>query len=111
MKAIPKAPSVISVLFAFSAPLFLSGCISTVTDLSASGGSRADGTVVMSTEYGEFDSIDINKEKALASATRRCQSWGYRTAQPFDAGFSKCSDFSGFSCTRYIYSISYQCIE
>ncbi|EAQ9804664.1 hypothetical protein EAN25_07740 [Salmonella enterica] len=102
---------VIPSLAMFSVSLLLSGCISTITDLSASGGSRADGTVVMSTEYGEFDSIDINKEKALASATRRCQSWGYRTAQPFDAGFSRCSDFSSFGCTRYIYSISYQCIE
>ncbi|EHN5173279.1 hypothetical protein KI912_003135 [Salmonella enterica] len=111
MKATRGIGVIIPPLIILSVPLLLSGCISTVTELSASGGSRADGTVVMSTEYGEFDSIDINKEKALVSATRRCQSWGYRTAQPFDAGFSKCSDFSGFGCTRYIYSISYQCIE
>ncbi|MGG5965176.1 YecR family lipoprotein [Salmonella enterica] len=109
MKAIPKAPSVISVLFAFSAPFILSGCA--VSELSSTGGSRADGTIVMSVEYGGFDYLDINQDKALNSAIRRCQSWGYRTAQPFDAGFSKCSDFSGFGCTRYIYSISYQCIE
>ncbi|ECU9383729.1 hypothetical protein CKQ16_10295 [Salmonella enterica subsp. enterica serovar Newport] len=96
-------------LVVFSASIFLSGCA--VSDLSATGGSRADGTVVMSAEYGAFDYIDVNKNEALAAATRRCQSWGYNSAQSFDAGISKCSSFSGFGCDRYIYSLTYQCIQ
>lgn len=106
MKAMVKVSSVIPVLFV---SLVLSGC--TVSELSSTGGSRADGTIVMSVEYGEFDHLDINKEKALASATRRCQSWGYNAAQPFDAGLSQCSVSSGFGCSRYIYSLTYQCIQ
>ncbi|ASD84972.1 hypothetical protein LB105_003392 [Salmonella enterica] len=109
MKAIPKISSMTPALLAFSIPFILAGCA--VSELSSTGGSRSDGIVVMSAEYGGFDYLDINTDKALSSAIRRCQSWGYRTAQPFDAGFSKCSDFSGFGCTKYIYSISYQCIE
>ncbi|HAT1683676.1 TPA: hypothetical protein I8Y21_004431 [Klebsiella oxytoca] len=108
MEMVSKVLSTIPVLVVSFASCFLSGCA--VTDLSATGGSRADGTIVMSAEYGELDYLDINKNKALAAATKRCQSWGYNSAQSFDTGISKCSDFSGFGCTRYIYSLTYQCI-
>ncbi|EMW9316179.1 hypothetical protein AAE121_004913 [Salmonella enterica] len=105
MKTMLKVPSVVSVLLV---SFILSGC--TVSELSSTGGSRADGTIVMSTEYSAFESLDVDENKALASATRRCQSWGYNKAQAFDTGISKCTAISGFGCSRYIYSLTYQCI-
>ncbi|EBG4311455.1 hypothetical protein DNG45_00900 [Salmonella enterica] len=100
-----------SMIMVLVAPLYLSGC-TTVTDLSASGGSRADGTVTMSAEYGEFDIVKLNKTNALDAATKRCQSWGYKSAEPFDTGFRRCTVSSGLGgCSRYIYSIQYQCLK
>lgn len=111
MKRITGISSSIPLLAALTATFLLSGC-STVTELSASGGSRADGTVTMTAEYGEFDFIKPNTQRALDSAIMRCQSWGYRSAQPFDSGLSRCSSPSGLGgCARYIYSINYQCIK
>lgn len=88
----------------------LSGCAA-VTDMSATGGSRADGIVEMSYQYMPFQQIKIDKTKALQSATKRCRSWGYQSAESFDDGLQSCVERDMFSCNLYRVTVRYQCLN
>lgn len=91
--------------------LLLAGC-ATPTAMSATGGSKADGIVEMSYEYGEFQQPVIDPEQGMASAVKRCKAWGYKKAEPFDGGVSTCIIPGGFGgCSRMRQTISYQCIN
>ncbi|HIE4801237.1 TPA: YecR family lipoprotein [Serratia marcescens] len=94
----------------FFSLLPLTGC-STVTDMAATGGSRADGIVEMSYQYMPFQSVKIDKTKAQQSAARRCQSWGYQSAEAFDDGLQACIDKDMISCNTYRVTVRYQCIK
>ena len=90
--------------------IFLSGCAA-VTDMAATGGSRADGTVEMSYQYNDFQPVKIDHQKALQSATRRCQSWGYKSAESFDNGLKTCVSPAAFGgCNAYRVTVQYQCL-
>lgn len=86
----------------------LSGCATNVTP-QATGGSRADGTVIMSYQYGGLEKpvVDWNTSKARASA--RCQSWGYTSAEPFGGTNSICLYGNIYGCNRFQINITYQC--
>ncbi|WP_338734730.1 YecR family lipoprotein [Klebsiella michiganensis] len=90
--------------------LSLSAC-STVTDMSATGGSRADGVVEMSYEYALGQPVKIDRLKAQESASRRCQSWGYKSAESFDDGLRTCIDNGMLGCNGYRVTVRYQCIK
>ncbi|HID6041774.1 TPA: YecR family lipoprotein [Klebsiella pneumoniae] len=90
--------------------LSLSAC-TTVTDMSATGGSRADGIVEMSYQYDVLQRVMIDKLKAQDSAARRCQSWGYKSAEAFDDGIRTCVDRDMISCNVYRVTVRYQCIK
>ncbi|HBL7015546.1 YecR family lipoprotein [Serratia marcescens] len=92
------------------ASLLLVAC-STVTDMAATGGSRADGIVEMSYQYVPFQTVKIDKSKAQQSAARRCQSWGYKSAESFDDGLQTCIDRDMFSCNAYRVTVRYQCVK
>lgn len=88
----------------------LSGC-STVTDMQATGGSKADGTIHMSYEFSPFDIIKIDYDKALVGAEKRCKAWGYQSAEAFDQGFRTCSKPAAFGgCDLYRVTVQYQCL-
>jgi len=87
----------------------LAGC-ATPTTMFATGGSKADGIVEMSYEYGEFHEPVIDPKQGLQSAVNRCKAWGYNEAEPFDGGISTCIRPGGFSgCAKMRQTISYQC--
>lgn len=91
--------------------LLLTAC-ATPTTMSATGGSKADGIVEMSYEYGEFQQPVIDPEQGMVSAVKRCKAWGYKKAEPFDGGVSTCIIPGGFGgCSRMRQTISYQCIN
>lgn len=91
--------------------LCLSAC-ATPTGMSATGGSRADGVVEMSYEYGEFQQPVLDPQQAMASAVKRCKGWGYRKAEAFDGGINTCVVPGGFGgCSRMRTTVSYQCIK
>ena len=61
-------------LAAFAAILVtVQGC-AVQKQLVATGGSRADGTVKMSYEFGMFEQPVINIQQGVQSAIQRCQS-------------------------------------
>ena len=89
--------------------LLTTGC-ATQKELIATGGSRADGTVKLSFEYGLFESPKLNTEQGLNVASQRCLAWGYTKAEPFGGYTSNCVNPSRNGCTRWMVTIEYQCI-
>lgn len=89
--------------------LCLSGC-ATQKQWTATGGSRADGTVKLSYEYGEFEVPRIETYEGTSLAASRCKSWGYSNAEPFGGIVRTCNMLGGFSgCQRWIVTAEYQC--
>lgn len=86
------------------------GCASVKT-LQPTGGSRSDGVVEMSYEYGMFEKPQPEWGKALNSARQRCQAWGYQDAEAFGGTTSQCQARNGYgNCTRNFVTASYQCV-
>ncbi|WP_415583042.1 YecR family lipoprotein [Cupriavidus taiwanensis] len=77
--------------------------------LVATGGSRADGTVKMSYEYGLFETPQVNTLQGAATAKQRCAAWGYKEAEPFGGATKKCINSSSSGCNRWMVTIEYQC--
>src|SRR6185437_824607 len=99
----------ISKLAVLTAALLVTAC-ATQKVLVPVGGSRADGTVNLSYEYGIFEAPHVDVAQAQATATARCTAWGYTGAEPFGGQMSKCEAFNGYgSCMRYLVTVTYQC--
>ena len=95
-------------LIAVSAAI-LSGCATNITP-QATGGSRSDGTVTMSYQFGGFQKPIVDWNTARANASRRCESWGYADAEPFGGASSVCVMSNMYGCTRHQINMTYQCI-
>ncbi|HYD17693.1 MAG TPA: YecR family lipoprotein [Patescibacteria group bacterium] len=91
--------------------LFVGACAKNITPL-ATGGSRADGTVVVAYQYGMFEQPVIDWSKAQSSAVARCKAWGYRKAQAFEGTENKCLAFNGYgNCIQTQVNTTYQCTK
>lgn len=90
--------------------LLLVGC-ATTKDWSATGGSRADGTVRLSYEFGPFEKPELNEQQAVTLAAQRCKTWGYTGAEAFGGATSVCNLPSGGfgGCSRWLVTKEYQC--
>jgi hypothetical protein len=73
------------------------------------GGSRADGTVDLSYQYGLFEQPVEDQSQAVALATARCLSWGYSGAEAFAGGTILCSQATSNGCIRFVVTRRYQC--
>jgi hypothetical protein len=93
---------------AFAAALIVAGC-AVQKELVPTGGSRADGTVNLSFEYGAFEKPQIDKDKAVATATQRCAAWGYKGAEPFGGAITKCEAANAYGCIQTLVTVTYQC--
>jgi len=91
-----------------SAICLLSGCASQ-KQLVATGGSKADGTVDMSFDYGMFEAPKVDPAQGMASAKQTCAAWGYTGAQPFGGGTSQCINATTSGCNRWRVTYTYQC--
>jgi hypothetical protein len=87
----------------------LAAC-ATTKEWAATGGSRADGTVKLSYEYGAFETPSASPEQALALAASKCSVWGYSGAEPFGGALSTCTNHNGYgNCVRWLVTAEYQC--
>jgi len=87
----------------------LGGC-ATVSQMQATGGSRSDGIVKLSFEYGMFDKLHLDEASALQTARQRCAVWGYTDADPFGGITRQCQAYSGtLGCTHWFVTKEYQC--
>ena len=91
--------------------LALSACaIATHKELSATGGSKADGIIELSFEHTEAEKPTYDESKNLAMAKQRCNAWGYAEAEAFGGVKRQCNQMGGWSgCARYLVTKQYQC--
>jgi hypothetical protein len=87
----------------------VAGCASVKT-LQATGGSRSDGTVELSYEYGSLEAPQVQWEQGLVTARERCAAWGYSDAEAFGGHKSTCQEPSRWGCSRHFVTMTYQCI-
>ncbi len=88
--------------------LLLQGC-AVQKQLIPTGGSRADGTVKLSYEYGLFEAPKLDAQQGMNVALQRCSAWGYSGAEPFGGSTQNCINPTNNGCSRWLVSIEYQC--
>ena len=90
--------------------VLLAGC-TTVSQMTATGGSRADGVVRLSYELGALDKARIDEADALRTAQARCKTWGYKDAEAFGGVTRQCQSPGGlYGCNRWLITKEYQCL-
>jgi len=87
----------------------LAGCATPIA-MESTGGSRADGSITMSYEYGMFQRPEVDHEAAARTAGARCQAWGYDRAEPFGAGEQTCLARNEYGCLRWRVDTKFQCL-
>ena len=91
--------------------LSMMGC-ATTKDWVATGGSRADGTIKLSYEYGSFESPQLNEQQAVETAKKRCKAWGYGNAEAFGGVVKNCQAPSSMGgCDQWLVTKEYQCLD
>lgn len=89
--------------------IMAAGC-ATQKQWSATGGSRADGTIKLSYEQSELEKAQLDENQAISLASKRCKTWGYNGAEAFGGTTRQCSQTGGFSgCTLWRITKEYQC--
>jgi hypothetical protein len=87
----------------------LTGCATPET-MQATGGSRSDGTVTLSYQYGLFQKPVVNVNQAYSTAKEKCALWGYSDAASFGGNVNLCQEFNGYgNCILTQVSVTYQC--
>lgn len=88
--------------------LLLAAC-ATAKTWTATGGSRADGTVALSYEYGLFESPVTDDAAGLTLARQRCAVWGYSGAEAFGGVTTQCNAMGSSGCIRTLVTKQFQC--
>lgn len=86
----------------------LAGCATPVVP-TVSGGSRADGVVVLTGDYGLWKKGEIDWREALVDAKAACQGWGYRDAKAFDRYQWRCTSDTPIGCANTQVTLRFQC--
>lgn len=89
--------------------ILLAGCTAHKTPL-ATGGSRSDGTVDISYEYGVFEKPVFDTIAVQTQARERCAAWGYTDAQMFGGQKQECIARDGYgTCVQTRATMTFQC--
>jgi hypothetical protein len=86
----------------------LTGCATPVTP-TVSGGSRADGVVVLTGDYGLWKKGEIDWQEALVDARATCNGWGYRDAKAFGRYQWQCTSETPVGCANTRVTLRFQC--
>lgn len=95
-------------VIAMIALLGLTGCASQ-KNWGSMGGSKADGTVKMAYTYGMFEIPKVDAAQAQREAAKRCQAWGFISAQAFDFTDTRCQQMTQSGCAKTIVTQEFQC--
>lgn len=90
--------------------LLVTGC-SVNKDWVALGGSKADGTIKLGVEHGEFETPVTSDHQAKSLAALRCAAWGYGDAEPFGGVLRTCAQGDGWGCHRWLVTTEFQCLD
>lgn len=88
----------------------LAGACATAKTWQATGGSRSDGTVRLSYEYGMFEVPHVDEAQALNVAKQRCAVWGYNGAEAFGGTTSQCTQSGSSGCMLTLVTKEFQCL-
>ena len=92
-----------------AAAVALGGCATGPITAFDTGGSKADGTVVMAARVGPFQSPEAVDWRAAESVARhRCAAWGYGNASAFSGISQRCLDSD---CMNRELSRTFQCLD
>ena len=91
--------------------LLISGCASHVPmNWQATGGSRGDGTVKLSIQYGYNKIPQLDENQAVSLAAKRCAAWGYTGAEAFGGITTLCNRYDPYlGCIDNFLTKEYQC--
>ena len=98
------------IIFTLLAIILIQGC-AVNKELVPTGGSRADGIVKLSYEFGLFEAPKLDPQQGLNAAKQRCTSWGYKNAEMFGGSTKSCINTTNNGCNRWLVSVEYQCTE
>ena len=87
----------------------LTGC-ATTKQYGATGGSRADGTVKLSYQYGGFEKPVVDPQQAVNLARSKCAAWGYSDAEAFGTGIRTCTASNTYGCMQWLVTTDFQCL-
>jgi hypothetical protein len=76
---------------------------------SAAGGNREAGMVRLSYEYPEFHQPTVSDAQAEALALNRCNTWGYKIAEPIAGQIRKCANTEDGNCNLWSVTREFQC--
>jgi hypothetical protein len=89
----------------------LAGCASTGghEKWSTAGGNRAAGVVRLSYDYPEYHQPAVSDAQAEALALNRCNTWGYKKAEPIEGQIRECANTEDGNCTLWSVTREFQC--
>ena len=76
---------------------------------SSAGGNRETGVVRVSYEYPEFHQPKVSDAQAAALALNRCNTWGYKTAEPIAGQIRECANTEDGNCNLWTVTREFQC--
>jgi hypothetical protein len=92
----------------FLAGILLSGC-AVQKQWSPTGGSRSDGVIRMSFEYGAFQAPTVDNRQGQTLAMQRCAAWGYTGAEAFGSSTRTCVSGDRYGCNVFRVTAEFQC--
>ena len=91
--------------------LIVCGC-ATPKEWIPTGGSRSDGVVELSYQYGLFEEPVLDESQGRAAAADSCGAWGFSDARAFGGAISECQSTNGYGdCNSWLVTKKYQCID
>ena len=100
-------------IFLIISTLLLSSCVVNQNPKLITG-SKADGIITVSFEYGlgiDPDNWTEEWAKADKEAQQRCIYWGYSNVYKFDLTYRECIASNLYGCTRWREFVDYQCVN
>lgn len=73
------------------------------------GGSRSDGIIRMSYEYGALQVPTVDNAAGISAAVQRCKAWGYTGGEPFGSVTRTCVDGDRYGCNVFRITAEIQC--
>ena len=95
------------IALAACAVMLVAGCASAKM-WQATGGSRSDGVVRLSYQYGLLEQPEL-ADDGLQLAVERCKVWGYNGAEAFGGVTEQCNNFGGGNCNSWLVTKEFQC--
>jgi YecR-like lipoprotein len=92
-------------------PMLGLGACATAQKWSSSGGDREQGVVRLSYKYPEFHQPTMSDAQAAVLALNRCNSWGYRKAEPIAGQVRQCANTDDGNCDLWMVTREFQCTD